>query len=223
MRGFSRLFWSGIVPAATAMGAIVVAAALASAAERRYTYRVDAPPYGDIGVYRTTVAKIGNVTTINTTVHLKVSLLGLGLYRLESSRTEREVGGRLVYFHGITTENGKSIEVDGRADGDRFIVTGPGGNVVAPGTIRTSDPWSAGVPGGDLIFMTDTGVVARVHTDGGEQTSITIDGKTMRVRRYRIVTADGRERYEVWLDDSRTPVMFDRMDGDGTVRFTLAQ
>src|SRR5579863_6962151 len=220
MRGVSRLFWLGMVPAATAMG---VAAALATAAERRYTYRVDAPPYGNIGVYRSTVEKIGNVTTVTTRVHLKVSLLGLVVYRLDSSRIQREVGGRLVYFHGTTTENGKSIEVDGRAEGDRFIVDGPGGSVMAPGTIRTSDPWSAGAPGGDLILMTDTGVVARVHTDGGEQTSITIDGSAMRVCRYRIVTADGRERYEVWLDDSRTPVMFDRMDGDGSVSFTLTQ
>jgi hypothetical protein len=52
---------------------------------------------------------------------------------------------------------------------------------------------------------------------------VTIDGAAMRVRRYRIVTADGREHYEVWLDDRRTPVMFDRVDGDGTVTFTLAQ
>ena len=31
------------------------------------------------------------------------------------------------------------------------------------GTVRTSDPWSAGAPGVDIVLMPDTGAVARVH------------------------------------------------------------
>jgi len=71
--------------------------------------------------------------------------------------------------------------------------------------------------------MTDTGAVTRVVTTGGEQTSVAIDGALLRVHRYQVDTADGRERYQVWIDDYQIPVMFSRVDSDGTVTFTLTK
>jgi len=201
----------------------VAAGAPASASEQRFTYRVDMPPYGTIGTYRNVVQNDGKETTITTEGQIKVSLIGVVLYRLDISRVEHQVADRLVYFQGLTSENGNSVRVEGRAVGEYFIITSPSGIVTAPRTIRTSDPWSLGAPGTDMVFMPDTGTVTRVHRGGGEQTSITIDGTSMRVRRYQINTADGREQYEVWMDDQRTPVMFNIVDRDGTTTFTLVR
>jgi hypothetical protein len=67
-----------------------------------------------------------------------------------------------------------------------------------------------------MVFMPDTGAVTRVHTNGGEQTSVTIAGASVQARRYQINLADGREQYEVWMDERRTPVMFNIVDSDGT-------
>jgi Domain of unknown function (DUF6134) len=195
----------------------------ATAGEQRYEYRVHMAPYGDIGTYSSAVDKVGDATTITTQGHFKVSVLGIPLYTQDFSRVEREVGNRLVYFHGVTVENGKSSELDGRAEGDHFRLTSPSGQVNAPATIRTSGPWSVGSPGGNTIFMTDTGVIARVLTTGGERTSITIGGATLQVRRYQIDTADGQERYEVWIDDHQIPAKFSRIDSDGTITFTLSK
>jgi hypothetical protein len=182
---------------------------------------VQMSPYGTIGNYQSVKHQNGDETTITTEAHIKVSLAGIVLYRLETSRVERQVADRLVYFHGVTIENGKSVEVAGKAVGERFIITSPSGTVTAPGTIRISDPWSAGAPGVDTVLMPDTGVVTRVHTSGGEQTSMTIGGASVPVRRYQINSADGGEQYEVWMDDQRTPVMFNIADRDGTTTFTL--
>jgi hypothetical protein len=195
----------------------------ATAAEQRYTYRVHMAPYGEIGTYSSAVDKVGETRTITTEAHFKVSLLSLPFYTQDLSRVERQVGSRLVYFHGITVENGKSTELDGRAEGDHFRLSTPNGSVDAPATIRTSDPWSVGSSGGNIIFMTDTGVIARVLTTGGERASIAINGATVQVRRYQIDTTDGQERYQVWLDDHQIPVMFSRIDSDGTVTFTLSK
>ena len=200
-----------------------VAGGVAAASEQRLTYTVQMSPYGTIGTYQSAKQKNGDETTITTEAHIKVSLAGVVLYRLEISRVERQIADRLVYFHGVTIENGKSVEVDGKALGGDFIITSPNGTVTAPGTIRTSDPWSAGAPGADIVFMPDTGAVTRVHTSGGEQTSMTIAGASMWVRRYQINSADGREQYEVWMDDRRTPVMFNIADSDGTTTFTLVR
>ena len=193
----------------------------AAASEQRLTYTVQMSPYGTIGTYQSAKQKNGDETTITTEAHIKVSLAGIVFYRLEMSRVERQIADRLVYFHGVTVENGKSVEVDGKAAGEHFIITSPNGTVTAPGTIRTSDPWSAGAPGADMVFMPDTGAVIRVHTSGGEQTSMTIAGASVPVRRYQINSVDGREQYEVWMDDRRTPVMFNIVDSDGTTTFTL--
>ena len=195
----------------------------AAASEQRLTYSVQMSPYGTIGTYQSAKQNIGDETTITTEAHIKVSFAGIVLYRLEMSRVERQVADRLVYFHGVTVENGKSVEVDGKAAGGDFIITSPSGTVTAPGTIRTSDPWSAGAPGADIVFMPDTGAVTRVRTSGGEQTSMKIGGAPVRVRRYQINSADGREQYEVWMDDRRTPVMFNIVDNDGTTTFTLVR
>ena len=192
----------------------------AAASEQRLTFTVKMSPYGTIGTYQSAKQKNGDETTITTEAHIKVSLAGVVLYRLEISRVERQIADRLVYFHGVTTENGKAVEVDGKAVGEHFIITSPSGTVTAPGTIRTTDPWSAGAPSADIVFMPDTGAVTRVHTSGGEQTSMTIGGAPVRVRRYQINSADGREQYEVWMDDRRTPVMFHIVDRDGTTTFT---
>jgi hypothetical protein len=192
----------------------------AAASAQRLTYTVQMSPYGTIGTYLSAKQENGDETTITTEAHIKVSFVGIVLYRLEISRVERQIADRLVYFHGVTIENGKSIEVDGKAVGDHFIITSPTGTVTAPGTVRTSDPWSAGATGVEMVFMADTGAVTGVHTSGGEQTSITISGTPVRVRRYQINSADGREQYEVWMDDRRTPVMFNIIDRDGTTTFT---
>ncbi len=198
-----------------------IAGGAASASEQRLAYTVHMAPYGTIGTYQSAKQQNGNATTITTEAHIKVSLAGIVLYRLEVSRVERQIADRLVYFHGVTTENGKSVEVDGKAVGEHFIIASPSGTITAPGTIRTSDPWSAGAPGKDLIFMPDTGAVRRVNTSGGEQATMTIGGASRQVRRYQINTADGSEQYEVWMDDRRTPVKFSILDRDGMTMFTL--
>jgi hypothetical protein len=192
-----------------------------AASEQRVSYTVHMSPYGTIGTYQSTKRTEGRDTTITTKAHIKVSVAGVVLYRLELSRTERQAAGRLVYFHGVTTENGNAVEINGKAIDDGFIITSPQGTAIAPGTIRTSDPWSAGEAGTGLVFMPDTGAVKRVSTKGGELTAITIGGATLQVRRYQISTTDGSEQYEIWMDDRRTPVMFNIVDRDGTTTFTM--
>ena len=196
---------------------------VAAASERQFSYRVQMAPYGAIGIYRSAVQRDGNETTITTEAHIRISLIGIVLYRMDISRVERRISDRLVYFHGLTTENGKLIKVDGRAAGEHFIITSPTGSVTAPGTIRTSDPWSVGTLGPSIVFMPDSGSVTGVRTSGGEQTSITVDGAAVRVRCYQVNTNDGREQYEVWMDDQRTPVMFNITDRQGTTTFTLVR
>lgn len=206
-----------------ASGCVGAAGSAAMASEDRLTYVVQMPPYGTIGTYQSTKQKNDNEITITTEAHIKVSIAGIVMHRLEISRVERQIADRLVYFRGVTVENGNPVEIEGKAVGGEFVITSPSGTITGPGTIRTLDPWSAGAPGTDVVLMPDTGAVTRVRTSGGEQTSVTIGGTPLQARRYQINSADGREQYEVWMDDRRIPVMFNIADRDGTTTFTLVR
>jgi hypothetical protein len=197
--------------------------AIAAESERNFLYRVYMSPYGNIGTYRSIIKINGGERTITTDAQINVTLAGIGLYSLNIARVERQVGDRIVYFHGITTENGKPKLVEGKAVGENFVITSPSGSVTAPGTIRTSDPWSAGVSGAKIVFMPDTGAVVGVRTSGGERIALATDRGSAWVTHYQIDTVDGSEKYELWLDDQRTPLKFSIADQDGTTTFTLAR
>src|SRR6266567_5593475 len=113
-----------------------------SASPERLVYRVQHSRYGNIGTYSNAIEKSGSATTVTTEAHILVSILGVVLYRQDIARQERWSADRLVSFHGVTTVNGKSIELTGSADGDRFVMMSPNGPIVAPASVRIANPWS---------------------------------------------------------------------------------
>lgn len=197
-----------------------VAGGTVAAPAQQLTFNVQMSPYGTIGTYKTAKEKNGDSTTIRTEAHIKVSLAGVVLHRLDMSRIERQIGGRIVHFSGTTTENGKSVAVEGKAVGDHFVITTPTGTVTAPGTIRTTDPWPVAAPGESMAFMPDTGMVTTLHTSNAEQSAITIGEHRIRASHYQIDASSAGERYEIWMDENQTPVLFTIVDRDGTVTFT---
>ena len=192
-----------------------------SAASERMVYRVEHPRYGNIGTYSNAVEKAGNLTTVTTEGHILVSVLGVVLYRQEISRQERWNADRLVSFHGVTTVNGKSVELTGSAEGDRFVLMSPDGPIVAPASVRVANPWSADVLRGDTLLTPDRGRIENVRVKTTEDTSLAINGRATRTKHYEINRLDGTKRYEVWLDDQGTPVQFITYNPNGMVTFTL--
>ena len=192
-----------------------------SASPERMVYRVQHSRYGNIGTYSNAVEKAGNVTTVTTEAHIAVSILGVVLYRQDVARQERWNADRLVAFHGVTTVNGKSYELTGNADGDRFVLMSPDGPIVAPASVKLANPWSADVLRGDTLITPDRGRIENVQVKGGEETSLAINGRPTRTKHYEINRLDGTKRYEIWLDDQGTPVQFITYNPNGMVTFTL--
>ncbi len=193
----------------------------AVAAVQVLRYRVKHAIYGDIGTYSNTVEQTGGTTTVLTEAHFKVSLLGIVLHREDAQRQERWRGDRLVFFHGVTTKNGQPLEVRGEARGDSFVIASPRGTITAPADIHPANPWSANFLGSDTMMRVDTGAIEPVRVSGGAETSVTINGATLRTRQYEI---DGKTRYKIWLSEpEQVPVMFSVDDDSGEVTFTLVR
>jgi hypothetical protein len=211
-----RVLWAGIAIAFTA--GTLPAPAIAA---ERLVYSVHHSRYGDMGTYTNAVEKSGDMTTVNTEVHLQVSILGVVMYRQEASRQERWNGGRLVSFHGVTTVNGRAMEMTGAAQGDRFVMMAPDGDIIAPASVKIANPWSPDVLRGNTILTPDRGRMENVQVKGGEDASVELKGRTASAKRYEIDRLDGQKRYEIWLDDHGTPVKFTLYNPNGNVTFTL--
>ena len=205
------------------VGAAMMTAPLpASAALQKFVYQVRHPIYGWIGTYTNSVETTGNRTTVTTEGRIRVAILGIVLYRQDFDRVERWVGERLMSFQGLTTTNGRPMEVRGEAEGDKFsIVSSPNGSFVAPAAVKLANPWSEAVLMGEIMLTPDRGQLEDVKVRAAEVTDLSINGSTVRVRRYEIARSTGEKRYEVWIDDEGTPVMFNVNTRRGTVTFTL--
>ena len=60
-----------------------------------------------------------------------------------------------------------------------------------------------------------------VQVKDGVETSVSINGRDTRTKRYEIDRLDGQKRYEIWMDEGGTPVRFITYNPNGSVTFTL--
>lgn len=194
------------------LGALLLGAPTASAASDSLEYRVFHPTYGEIGTYTNVVDHHGDATDVHTTVNIRVRILGIVVYRQDAQRTEHWQGEKLLAFDGVTVTNGDRLEVHGEQRDGGFVIESPNGRVVAPGTVHTSNPWSAMVLNTNLMMSTRTGRISEVHVTGGEVRPISMHGTTLRLHQYEI---QSRQQHFVWLADDGVPVAF-RTDEDGT-------
>ena len=204
---------------AAVLGIIANTAGLAaSSSTEQLRYRVRHSVFGNIGTYTNTVQTIGDVTTVQTTAHFLVKMLGVGLHREDAERTERWQGGRLMSFVGTTKKNGDTLEVKGEASGNEFVIQSPLGTFTAPGTVQPANPWSAKCLHSTTMMRVDNGEIERVRVSGGAATTVAIGGATVPAHEYEI---DGAKRYKIWIDQNDIPLMFVVDDDSGEVTFTL--
>ena len=200
---------------------VLASAAPASAALQKLVYQVNHSTYGRIGTYTNSIETSGDKTTVTTEGRIRVSILGIVLYRQDFDRVERWAGQRLMSFQGLTTTNGRATEVKGEAEGERFAVNSPNGSFMAPASVRLANPWSETMLKGAAMLTPDRGILEDVTIRGAEMTELRINGSKIRARRYEIARPTGEKRYEVWIDDEGTTVMFNVNTRRGMVTFTL--
>ena len=221
MRPSFRIRFSSCVAMLALAIAMAIPASPASASLQKLVYQIRHPTYGRIGTYTNAIEKMGNETKVTSVGQIRVSILGIVLYRQDFSRIEDWIGDRLMSFHGVTTVNGNSTEVNGAAEGDHFVVNSPNGTATAPAMVRIANPWSTLQLSGDTMITPDRGFVENVVISPEEKAAIALKGKTVNTHHYQINRTSGERRYEVWFDDEGTPLMFNVNGRNGLVTFML--
>lgn len=189
-----------------------------SAAPQTFQYQVEHPTYGNIGTYTNTVEQQGDKVDVQTQLHVSVKMLGIPLFHQDANREEHWEKGRLVSFQSNTDDNGKEIDINGKAQGDGFVVLSPLGTFTAPAQVHPSNPWAPQVLNTDTMMSTKTGrVLAVTVTDTGEN-NVTFDGRTMKLHQFFI---DGEKHQVVWLDENGVVAAFQTEEDGSRVTFVL--
>ncbi|HEV2302552.1 MAG TPA: DUF6134 family protein [Stellaceae bacterium] len=209
---------SGLATLCAAAACLAVASPASAASPVQLIYRVDHSIFGNIGTYSNTIQTGGDTTTVSTTAHFRVRVLGVVMHREDATRTERWNGDRLVYFHSITNKGGGPIEVTGEATASGFVIRSPKGTVTAPAAVHPANPWSPNFLASHTMMRVDNGRIERVNIRGGGEVPVKLPGQTIFARAYEV---DGATRYRVWIDGRGVPVQFTVDDASGKITFTL--
>ena len=192
----------------------------AGAQTRVLEYRIRHPLFGDVGTYANRIEKHGEATTVISTLHGLVDLVGIPLRREEAERTEQWQGGRIVRFDGITVSSDKRWAVHGEARGNEFVITSPSGTATAPADVVPGNPWSCAFLNAKTIFAVDTGRIEPSHTSGGEPVVLNLGGRSVTTRHYRVDGGD--QRGEFWFDERCVPVVMTTVKEGAEITLTLA-
>jgi hypothetical protein len=209
-----RGFWSGI--AASVL--LLTAGSALAAGPRTYSYTIEHGDYGTIGTYSDTIEESGGIRRIDTRLRVAVKIIGITMYREDADRTEFWQGDHLLSFHGVTTVNGKPIEIQGEARADGFAITSPTGTVLGPANLYTSSPWSVTLPMPAMVFSTKSGRIEQAQVIDQGETTTSVRGRDLPVRHYEVLTG---KRQDVWADRDGVPVHFRTEEGGATVDFIL--
>ena len=209
-----------ILTAIFAAAFCVVAVSLASAnAPSVYNYRIEHPQYGDIGTYTNTIARGGDGTiTVDTRVRIAVKIATVTMFRLEADRREDWQNGRLVAYQSTTDKNGKMIKVEGRAEGDKFVIRGPKGTEAAPSGVWPSNPWSPAIINAPMIMGSASGKLYEQKVKVTDQQQVELGDKRVATRHFHVVTD---EPNDLWFDQSGRLVKFATVEDDQPITLTL--
>jgi Family of unknown function (DUF6134) len=211
---FARLSAVALIVAAPGL----IEAGPVRAAEQVLQYKVEHPTYGNIGTYTNTVDQNGINVDVRTELHVTVKMLGIALFRQDADRLEHWEDGRLVSYKSDTNDNGKKIDVTGRADGDNFVVLSSLGTFTAPAKVHPSNPVAQESLNTDVMMSTKTGRVMNVVVTDTGDANVTFDGQTMRLHQYFI---DGEKHQVVWLDQTGLVVAFQTEEQGSPINFVL--
>ena len=204
---------------ATLVGAIAALFTFpACAAQQVYKYRIEHPTYGAIGTYTNIVEQTGDSTAVVSSLHVAVKMFGIVVFREDAQRTELWQSDRLTSFEGVTTTNGKRIQIHGEAHDDSFIITSPSGISVAPANVHPSNPWTLKIFNTNVMMSTKSGKLFDVHLVGNVEKSVAFDGIVEKLHQYDV---DGEQRQNVWLNDSGVTIAFRILESGVPVDFVL--
>lgn len=192
-----------------------------SAAESKVTYDV----YLDdklIGSHRFEFRDDGDRLLLRSEASFDVRFLFVTAFRYRHENRETWKDGCLADIDAYTDSNGKLFDIEGEQGASGFVIQDADGTRELDDCVRSFAYWNPAIRQESRLLNSQTGEYEPVSfADEGEDV-LTIDGREMTTRRYRLGTARG-DIFLWYTPDDRWVALDAPAKGDRRIRYQIKQ
>jgi hypothetical protein len=152
-----------------------------------------------MGSHTIKLTQEGDKTIADIAIDLKVAFGPLTLYSYTHRNREVWQKGKLVELRTSTNDNGTQYNVAGKATKKGFIVTGSGGEFIAPNDIMTTSYWQARTMEQDQLLDTQHGKLVSVQSREHSREILHWGKHKLPAKHYQV---RGELDLDIWYDDA---------------------
>lgn len=155
-----------------------------------------------IGTHDVTFGAANQGLVVRHAIRVVVEFASVPIYRFEQRVEDLWRDGRLVATDAETDDNGERSTVRVRESRGRLVCEGPSGVRDAPlGTMNDLSYWNVAILRQRGVIDCQKGELRPLALEGGEPDTVTLAGRTVAARRWR-VNPEGERGGEVWYDEA---------------------
>jgi hypothetical protein len=174
----------------------------------------------EIGHHRFRLTRQGDQATLTTEANFKVRFLFFTAYQYRHTNNETWQDDCLQRIESHTVANGKVIDVEGEQHPDGFHIDAPGPARSVSGCVKSFAYWNTGILQEDALLNPQTGELMPVEVVELEQETLSVRGRDVPARRYRLITEN--LSLDVWYSAGSEWLALESTTKDGrTLRYEL--
>ena len=155
---------------------------------------------------------------IDSRANFDVKFLFITAFKYRHRNAERWQNGCLVEIEAATDSNGKKTQVTGEKTGEGFVVQSRNESRELSGCVMTFAYWNPEFLKQEKLLNPQTGEYLEVDVDKGDLQQLTIDGRSVAARPYRIKAKD--VEVTVWYsEDDQWLALESLAKGGRTIRY----
>lgn len=150
-----------------------------------------------IGTLKIDFKRDGNRLVATSDYSIKVKLLAIVLYRYDKRMIETYEDERLIAYQTDIDDNGTKSQVRVARKEDTLSIVNPKGTLTAPLGVFPSTYWPPATIEQTQMIDSSDGVLMTVKTEAAQTENLTIDGRTVSAKHYKMV---GDAVRDLWYD-----------------------
>ncbi|MFC1665891.1 DUF6134 family protein [Pseudomonadota bacterium] len=169
----------------------------------------------EIGFHKFEVKNERDKQKISTNASFNVKFFIFSAYKYEHDNLERWRGRCLTQIDSVTNDNGKALKVVGRQTEDGFYVETHEMKKLYGPCVKTFAYWDYSILQEKQLLNSQTGELVDVDIEFIGRNPLTINGKTIRVRNYRLIAKN--LQIDLWYSDTNRWLALESLTESGRI------
>ena len=154
----------------------------------------------EIGYHDFILHEMDNQRKLQSEANFEYRLMFVKLFGYEHENTETWAGDCLTGIESKTDANGKSFEVSGSLQGDRFVLSGTAGDTELPSCSMTFAYWNPAFLQQERLINVQNGEVLDIEVSEPERVQLEVRGVMQTAWRYQL--GAGEMSIELWYSEN---------------------